>query len=100
MPRPSKSTLIKPRSAQSSLSHSITTRPGMVAGSSGTIAVELALADHHASGMLAQMPRQILRGHVQLEKFADSRIGEIEAGLLKLAFGRVVRIAPAPAGYQ
>src|SRR5579883_3281837 len=36
MPRPSKSTLMRPRSAQSSLSHCTTTRPGMVAGSSGT----------------------------------------------------------------
>ena len=36
MPRPSRSTLMMPRSAQSSLSHCTTTRPGMVAGSSGT----------------------------------------------------------------
>ena len=36
MPRPSRSTLMMPISAQSSLSHCTTTRPGMVAGSSGT----------------------------------------------------------------
>ena len=36
MPSPSRSTLMSPRSAQSSLSHCMTTRPGMVAGSSGT----------------------------------------------------------------
>ena len=36
MPRPSRSTLMMPMSAQSSLSHCTTTRPGMVAGSSGT----------------------------------------------------------------
>ena len=36
MPRPSRSTLMMPRSAQSSLSHWTTTRPGIVAGSSGT----------------------------------------------------------------
>ena len=36
MPSPSRSTLMMPRSAQSSLSHCTTTRPGMVAGSSGT----------------------------------------------------------------
>ena len=36
MPRPSRSTLMMPMSAQSSLSHWMTTRPGMVAGSSGT----------------------------------------------------------------
>ena len=36
MPRPSRSTLTIPRSAQSSLSHCTTTRPGIDAGSSGT----------------------------------------------------------------
>ena len=36
MPSPSRSTLMMPMSAQSSLSHCTTTRPGMVAGSSGT----------------------------------------------------------------
>src|SRR5437762_2980363 len=36
MPRPSRSTLMSPRSAQSSLSHWTTLRPGMAAGSSGT----------------------------------------------------------------
>ena len=36
MPRPSRSTLTMPMSAQSSLSHCTTTRPGMLAFSSGT----------------------------------------------------------------
>ena len=36
MPRPSRSTFTMPISAQSSLSHCTTTRPGIVAGSSGT----------------------------------------------------------------
>ena len=36
MPRPSRSTLMMPMSAQSSLSHCTTTRPGMLAFSSGT----------------------------------------------------------------
>ena len=36
MPSPRRSTLTMPRSAQSSLSHWTTTRPGIVAGSSGT----------------------------------------------------------------
>ena len=38
MPRPSRSTLTMPMSAQSSLSHCTTTRPGMLAFSSGTTA--------------------------------------------------------------
>jgi hypothetical protein len=37
IPNPSKSTLIRPMSAQSSLSHWMTTRSGMLAFSSGTI---------------------------------------------------------------
>src|SRR5438093_125103 len=36
MPSPRRSTLMSPRSAQSSLSHWMTFRPGMAAGSSGT----------------------------------------------------------------
>ena len=60
MPRPSRSTLMMPMSAQSSLSHCTTTRPGMLAFSSGTTDDELALADHHAAGMLAEMARQVL----------------------------------------
>ena len=50
-----------PMSAQSSLSHCTTTRPGMVAGSSGTTESSCALADHHAAGVLAEVARQILR---------------------------------------
>ena len=38
IPRPSRSTLMMPISAQSSLSHWTTTRPGMLAFSSGTTA--------------------------------------------------------------
>ena len=41
--------------------------------------VELALANHHAAGMLAQVSRQILRGHVQRQIFLDARVFQIEA---------------------
>ena len=41
IPRPSRSTFTMPKSAQSSLSHCTTTRPGMVAGSSGTTVSKL-----------------------------------------------------------
>ena len=57
-------------------------------------AVELSLADHHAAGMLAQMPRQILNGDVQLEEFPDARILQIEAGLAEVALGCVLRVLP------
>ena len=36
--------------------------------------IELALADHHAAGMLAQMARQILCGDVQRKIFLDARV--------------------------
>jgi hypothetical protein len=47
-----------PRSSQSSLSHCTTTRPGMLAGSSGTTRSRLALADDHAAAVLAEVARQ------------------------------------------
>src|SRR5947209_3604258 len=58
MPRPSKSTLTKPISLQSSLSHCTTTRPGMLAGSSGTIWSRPSLTQDHTARVLPQMPRQ------------------------------------------
>ena len=53
-----------PMSAQSSLSHWTTVRPGIVAGSSGTTLIEPSLANDHSSGVLAEMAGQILYGHV------------------------------------
>ena len=58
--------------------------------------IELALADHHAAGMLAEMARQILDGRVELEEFADQRVFERKAGFAKLAFGGFLGIVPAP----
>ena len=60
MPSPSRSTLTMPMSAQSSLSHCTTTRPGMAGGLERDHRVEAALADHHAARMLAEMARQVL----------------------------------------
>ena len=60
--------------------------------------IELALADHHAAGVLAEMARQILHGQVQLEKFAHARMLEIEAGIAEFALGCVVLVAAFPGG--
>ena len=49
-----------PRSAQSSLSHCTTTRPGIAAGSSGTTSSSRAGGDHHAARVLAEVARQVL----------------------------------------
>ena len=93
MPRPSRSTLTMPMSAQSSLSHCTTTRPGMLAFSSGTHGVELSLADHHAAGVLAEMPRQILHLAPEPREQAGRAIRvQIEADRRHLPRQRVARI--------
>ena len=68
MPRPSRSTLMMPRSSQSSLSHCATTRPGIEAFSSGTIESECALADDHPAGVLPEMARQAVHLLVELRR--------------------------------
>ena len=59
MPRPSRSTLMMPRSAQSSLSHWMTVRPGMAAGSSGTTSSSRPGGDDHAARVLAEVAGQV-----------------------------------------
>ena len=44
-------------------------------------AVELPLADHHAAGMLAEMPRQILHARPELGEPSERRMIEIAAGI-------------------
>ena len=73
-----------PMSAQSSLSHCTTTRPGMLAFSSGTTDDSVALADHHAAGMLAEVPRQVLHLPPQL--------GEVHARAARCASTPTVRM--------
>ena len=61
-----------PISAQSSLSHWTTTRPGMDGGFQRHHGIERALADHHAARVLAQMARQVLQAIGKIEELADS----------------------------
>ena len=58
--------------------------------------IERALADHHAAGMLAEVARQILDHAVELEKFADARMVDVETGFAELLFGGVLGIFPFP----
>ena len=51
--------------------------------------IQLTLTNHHAAGMLAKMPRQILEAQAQLEEFANARMAHIEAGHAELGFERV-----------
>ena len=62
--------------------------------------IELALADHHAAGVLAQMARQVLHGDIQLEEFANAAVARIETGFVELALGGVARILPLPSARQ
>ena len=100
MPRPSRSTLMMPMSAQSSLSHCTTTRPGMVAGSSGTTESSAPWQITMPPECWPEVARQVLRHLVELEKFAHARVGDVEAGLAKLALGGVLGVLPFPGAHQ
>ena len=51
--------------------------------------IQLALANHHAAGMLPEMPWQVLKIHAQLQKFADPRLAHVETRRAELRFERV-----------
>src|SRR5206468_8955657 len=51
--------------------------------------IQLPLANHHAAGMLSEMPWQILETQTELEKFADPLLAHIEAGDTELRFKSV-----------
>src|SRR6202041_809741 len=40
--------------------------------------IQLALAYHHPSGVLTEMPRQVLNTHAELKKLVDMRVLDIE----------------------
>src|ERR1700731_3929820 len=46
--------------------------------------------------MLTQMPRQILRGHAQLEIFTNSRMLEIESSVAEAAIERIMLVFEFP----
>src|SRR5258708_36916451 len=50
--------------------------------------------------MLAQVPRQVLHGLVKLKELSDAPIAQIQARVLELARGRVLRILPFPGMHQ
>ena len=62
--------------------------------------IELALADHHAAGVLAQMPRQILQSHAQRKKLSDARMPHIESGLAEIDRQCIFRILIPPGADQ
>ena len=74
MPRPSRSTLMMPMSAQSSLSHWTTTRPGMVAGSSGTTESSCPWQITMPPECWPRWRGRSCDSLIQLQKFAHARI--------------------------
>src|SRR5262249_34661371 len=62
--------------------------------------IQLALADDHAAGMLAEMARQIPNGQVEIQELRDERIFRRKAGLAELALGGFLGIGPAPGRNQ
>ena len=66
--------------------------------------IKLALADHHASGVLPKMAWQVLNLLNQLTELSQARISEIESRFVKLMLGRAAFMAftgvfpTAPAG--
>ncbi len=83
-------------SAQSSLSHWMTVRPGMEAGSMGTTALELAAADHHAAGVLPEMTRQVLHPLAEFNVLGDAGMLNVKARIVKVAAERVVLVSSTP----
>ena len=72
MPRPSRSTLTMPISAQSSLSHWMTTRPGSwrVRAARPNRALP---GNHHATRVLAEVTRQVLDTQPEIRKRLHAR---------------------------
>ena len=58
--------------------------------------VELPLADHHASGVLAEVARQVLDCETKLQELADTRTGEIAARVAEVALQRVLLVLVFP----
>ena len=67
-------------------------------GLEGDDGVELSLADDHAARVLAEMARKIEHRQAELEIFAQARMIEVEAGVVKAAVERIVGVPVFPGG--
>ena len=95
MPSPSTSTFMNLSASISSLSHSMTCRFSMAAGSIGTISSSRSEREDEAARMLREMPRRAHQLAGQLERQPQPAVSEIEIELLEFGFGHAV-LAPAP----
>jgi hypothetical protein len=62
--------------------------------------IELALADDHAAGVLAEVAREVLEADAELEVFGDARVLDVEAGMVEGVGHGVVFAAPLPLGNE
>src|SRR5215472_13610753 len=58
--------------------------------------IERALADHHAAGVLAEMTRQILQAHAQVQIFRDALMSQIKTGIAEMTIESIFRSVPLP----
>ena len=64
----------------------------------GDDAIQHAGADDHAAGVLAEMARQVLHAHAEVEIARNARMADVEAGLLEVARHGVVVRRATPSG--
>ena len=62
--------------------------------------VEVALADDHAAGVLAEVAGEILDAFAELEVFGDALVAEVEAGVAELVAEGFSFLAPLPLADQ
>ena len=96
MPRPSRSTLMMLHVGAVFL---VPLNDGAArhgGGLDGHDGVELAAADDHAAGVLAEMARQILHALAKLGVLGDAAMLNVEAGVVKVARQRIVLSVPLP----
>ena len=95
MPSPSTSTFMKRSASMSSLSHSITWRSSIAAGSIGTSSSSRSSGQHEAAGMLRQVAREADQLARQIQGQAQPAVVEVEVQLGGLLLGHAF-LAPAP----
>jgi hypothetical protein len=63
-------------------------------------AVEPALTDHHAAGVLAEMPRQVLDRRPHAREVLDAQVAGIAAGLTEMRGERIAGVLVLPVAHE
>src|SRR5260370_20450283 len=59
--------------------------------------IERPLANHHPTGMLAKMTREVLHLAAEVEVLGNARVREVETGAGEVVFKSILRSTPLPA---